>query len=151
MAINVTPAASPSDGMKLTDFLARLTIKDEERDGWLAKCPGHDDSKASLRITVSEDSGKVLLKCRAGCDNPHIMESMSLSIKDLASMVDDTNAEHSTSSNDALPEESAIAELGDQLNTWALDLDTPWAATPWPTPLSALASSRRMLAVSGWA
>ena len=111
--------------MKLTDFLARLTLKDEERDGWLAKCPGHDDSKASLRITVSEDSGKVLLKCRAGCDNPHIMESMGLTIKDLASMVDDTNGEHSTSSNDDLPEESAIAELGDQLNTWALDLDGP--------------------------
>ena len=125
MAINVTPAASPSDGMPLSAFLARLTIKDEERDGWLAKCPGHDDSKASLRITVSEDSGKVLLKCRAGCDNPHIMESMGLTIKDLASMVDDTNGEHSTSSNDDLPEESAIAELGDQLNTWALDLDGP--------------------------
>lgn len=124
MAINVSPAAS-GDGMKLTEFLSRLTVKNEEHDGWLAKCPGHDDSKPSLRITVSEDSGKVLLKCRVGCDNPHIMASMGLTIKDLASMVDDTNGEHSTTSNDALPEESAIAELGDQLNTWALDLDTP--------------------------
>lgn len=128
MVIKIASTPSGEPGMKLSDFLARLTIKDEERDGWLAKCPGHDDSKASLRVTVSEDSGKILLKCRAGCDNPHIMESMGLTIADLAGMVDDTNAEHSTASTDALPEEPAIAELGRQLDTWALDLDTPLGA-----------------------
>lgn len=128
MSIKVSDSPS-GDGISLHDFLAKLTIAEEERDGWLCKCPAHDDSKASLRVTVSEDSGKVLLKCRAGCSNTEVMEALGLTIKDLASMkADPEEAEHTTASNDALPEESAIAELGDQLNTWALDLDGPLGA-----------------------
>ena len=35
-------------------------------DGWVARCPGHGDRRASLSI-ASGDDGKVLLKCHAGC------------------------------------------------------------------------------------
>jgi putative DNA primase/helicase len=130
MTIKVTDAPSgDGDGLSLQDFLAKLEVREEERDGWLCKCPAHDDDKASLRVTVSEESGKVLLKCRAGCSNTKVMRALGLSIKDLAAMkADPESAEHTTASNDDLPEESAIAELGDQLNTWALDLDSPLGA-----------------------
>jgi putative DNA primase/helicase len=124
MAINVSGPSSSSDGMSLQDFLAKLDVREEERDGWLCRCPGHNDAKASLRVTVSEDTGKVLLKCRAGCSNTKVMKALGLTIKDLAAMkADPETAEHSTASNDALPEEATIAELGSQLNSWALDLD----------------------------
>ncbi|AVR56709.1 DNA primase/helicase [Microbacterium phage Didgeridoo] len=130
MSIKVTDSPSGDDEpLNLQDFLAKLEVREEERDGWLCRCPAHDDAKASLRVTVSEETGKVLLKCRAGCSNTKVMKALGLSIKDLAAMkADPEAAEHTTSSNDALPEESAIAELGDQLNTWALDLDTPLGA-----------------------
>jgi len=128
MTIKVSDTPS-GDGITLEEFLSKLQVAEEERDGWLCKCPGHDDDKASLRVTVSEESGKVLLKCRAGCSNTKVMKALGLTIKDLAAMkADPDSAEHTTASNDALPEEAAIAELGDQLNTWALDLDTPLGA-----------------------
>lgn len=127
MAINVP--SSSDGGMSLQDFLSKLDVREEERDGWLCRCPGHDDAKASLRVTVSEDTGKVLLKCRAGCSNTKVMKALGMTIKDLAAMhADPETAEHSTASNDALPEEAAIAALGQQLNAWALDLDTPHGA-----------------------
>ncbi|AVR57200.1 DNA primase/helicase [Microbacterium phage Kieran] len=128
MTIKVSDTPS-GDGITLEEFLSKLQVAEEERDGWLCKCPAHDDDKASLRVTVSEESGKVLLKCRAGCSNTKVMKALGLTIKDLAAMkANPSEAEHTTASNDALPEESAIAELGDQLNTWALDLDTPLGA-----------------------
>lgn len=37
-----------------------------ERDGWKAKCPAHEDSSPSLRITHG-NNGRTLLTCRAGC------------------------------------------------------------------------------------
>jgi putative DNA primase/helicase len=115
--------------MTLDEFLQKLEVTEDEKDGWLAKCPGHDDTKASLRVTVSEKTGKVLLKCRAGCSSPKVMKALGMSMRDLAAMkADPEEAAHSTASEDALPEDSEIAALGEQLNTWALDLDTPAGA-----------------------
>jgi putative DNA primase/helicase len=37
-----------------------------ERDGWKAKCPAHEDTSPSLRITQGQQ-GRTLLNCRAGC------------------------------------------------------------------------------------
>lgn len=71
--------------MLLTDFLDRLTDLHEEADGWLARCPGHGDSKPSLRVAVST-RGKVLLKCRAGCATSAVLDAMSLTFGDLGNM-----------------------------------------------------------------
>ncbi|UGL61853.1 DNA primase/helicase [Microbacterium phage Franklin22] len=123
MAITVSSSGGGASNISLEDFLAKLTIAEEEHDGWLCKCPGHDDSKASLRVTVSEESGKVLLKCRAGCTNTKIMKALGLTIKDLAGMkADPTEAEHTTASTDALPDAATIADLGTMLDGWAKDL-----------------------------
>ena len=45
------------------------------------KCPVHYDSKASL--TISEDKGKLLLHCHAGCGTKDILEEVGLSFQDL--------------------------------------------------------------------
>ena len=46
------------------------------------KCPVHTDNKASL--TISEQRGKILLHCHAGCETEDILKSVGLSFKDLA-------------------------------------------------------------------
>src|SRR5690606_35330076 len=83
--------------MTLSDFpSARPTLADlteklgddfvAEDDGRVYHCPAHDDSKPSLRVSVSAESGRVLLKCRAGCSNTKVMEAVGMTISDLATM-----------------------------------------------------------------
>lgn len=50
-------------------------------NSYQAKCPAHDDRKASLTITDAGD--KILLHCHAGCTTQAIVNSMGLSMKDL--------------------------------------------------------------------
>jgi hypothetical protein len=40
-------------------------------DGWIARCPAHDDRHASLSIT--EKNGKVLVHCHAGCSQDAVV------------------------------------------------------------------------------
>jgi hypothetical protein len=40
-------------------------------EGWLAKCPAHDDRTPSLSITEGDD-GRVLLFCHAGCPTENV-------------------------------------------------------------------------------
>lgn len=77
--------ATPASPVKLSAFLDKLTGLDREHDGFVAVCPAHSDSHASLRITVS-DKNKVLVRCRAGCDTPDVMEAVDLTMADLATM-----------------------------------------------------------------
>src|SRR5436190_144276 len=50
--------------------------------GWLARCPAHEDRKASLSIGVGE-AGRILLKCHAGCDLDDILAAAYLDYADL--------------------------------------------------------------------
>jgi len=47
-----------------------------------AKCPAHEDGKASLAIKAGDD-GRVLLKCHAGCANTDIVERLGMRLSDL--------------------------------------------------------------------
>lgn len=47
-----------------------------------ACCPGHDDRKASLSISIGNDS-KILLHCHAGCSREQILEPLGLKDRDL--------------------------------------------------------------------
>ena len=49
-------------------------------NGWQARCPSHDDAKASL--SIAEDGGKTLL-CQAGCATMEIVQAMGLPMADL--------------------------------------------------------------------
>lgn len=45
--------------------------------GWTARCPSHDDRRASLSIREGNE-GRVLLKCFAGCEYAAIMAALEL-------------------------------------------------------------------------
>ena len=42
--------------------------------GWMVRCPAHKDRNPSLHI--SEQDGKVLVKCFAGCDQVDVIEAL---------------------------------------------------------------------------
>ena len=56
-----------------SDLASKLNAK-QTRDGeWLARCPAHDDKRASLHIT--EKGGKLLVHCFAGCTFEAILKA----------------------------------------------------------------------------
>ena len=68
--------------MEFREILNRFSEVTAEHDGFVALCPSHSDSHPSLRITVS--NGKVLLKCRAGCQTTDVIAAVGLSFADLS-------------------------------------------------------------------
>jgi putative DNA primase/helicase len=68
---------SPIDGV-----LARLEGVRKSGGGFMARCPAHEDRTASLSVSAGND-GRVLLKCHAGCANPHIVAKIGLKLADL--------------------------------------------------------------------
>lgn len=65
------------------DFVQLLQkVKPRGKDKWMACCPAHDDSDPSLAV-ASTPSGKILLKCYAGCSALEITQSLGLGLPDL--------------------------------------------------------------------
>jgi len=54
--------------------------------GWTAKCPAHEDSKPSLSIT--QQNGKILLHCFAGCTIEAICAQLGIPVADLSTAED---------------------------------------------------------------
>ncbi len=52
------------------------------RGGWMARCPAHDDHRASLSIGAGDD-GRVLLHCHARCTPDAICAAAGLVLRDL--------------------------------------------------------------------
>lgn len=108
----------------LTDFLARFDEEPEgDRDGYRLHCPAHEDSQASLRVTVS-DAGKVLVKCRAGCATADVLKAKGLTMRDLATMTaSDEEIDFSrATSTDAPASVEDVARLAVDLDRWAAAL-----------------------------
>ena len=63
--------------MKIADFLSRFDAVMEDREGYVARCPAHGDSRPSLRIWVGDDN-KIRLKCRAGCETADVLKAVQL-------------------------------------------------------------------------
>jgi Protein of unknown function (DUF3987) len=51
-------------------------------DGWIARCPAHDDHKPSLSISEGAD-GRALLICHAGCTTEAVVAALGLTLSDL--------------------------------------------------------------------
>jgi putative DNA primase/helicase len=49
---------------------------------YLARCPVHEDRRASLAVRELPD-GRVLIHCHAGCATLHVLEALRLSFRDL--------------------------------------------------------------------
>ena len=65
-------------------ILSLLPDATKSGTGWTARCPAHEDSRASLSISEG-DAGRVLLRCFAGCPVDAICEAVGLKIADLFS------------------------------------------------------------------
>ena len=68
--------------MTVNEFLSRLDGVKGGHGQWTAKCPAHDDRRASLSVSVGE-GGRVLLNCHAGCSTEDICAALGLTVKDL--------------------------------------------------------------------
>ncbi len=66
----------------ITDVLGLLKGVKSERGGYRALCPAHDDHDPSLGVTEGRD-GRVLLKCRAGCETADVIRAIGLTFRDL--------------------------------------------------------------------
>ena len=62
--------------------LSKLLDAKKNGRGWTARCPAHDDRRASLSIGEGED-GQVLLHCHAGCQVRDICTAMGITQADL--------------------------------------------------------------------
>jgi len=49
---------------------------------WSARCPGHEDSHASLSVATGSDD-RVLIKCHAGCETESVVAAMGVTMADL--------------------------------------------------------------------
>lgn len=69
--------------MDIHEFCSRLEhVKPKGDKGFIARCPHHEDKKASLSISQGED-GRILLHCFANCDPRDIVADLGLKIADL--------------------------------------------------------------------
>lgn len=106
--------------MTLSELLSRLSDVEETPDGFLVHCPAHNDSKQSLRLTVS-DAGKVLMRCRAGCKTSAVVEALGLTMRDLATMTaGDVSLEHTASAQDVPASPADVAALAVRLDGYNL-------------------------------
>src|SRR4051812_923527 len=69
-------AAMPRDKDTITaeDLAGKLGGKRYGK-GWRCLCPAHDDHEPSLDITEGKD-GKILVKCRAGCEQTAVIDAL---------------------------------------------------------------------------
>lgn len=64
--------------MAIDQLLSRLDgVKRTGKDRWLARCPAHDDKRASLSISELSD-GRVLCHCFALCDVQSVLAAVGL-------------------------------------------------------------------------
>lgn len=69
--------------MKISEFTSLLTNVRQTAPGrWQARCPAHEDKRASLSVAAGED-GRILLKCHAGCELGDIVSALGLKASDL--------------------------------------------------------------------
>ncbi len=50
--------------------------------GWMARCPAHEDRRASLSVSEGQD-GRILLRCHAGCETENICAALGIKVADL--------------------------------------------------------------------
>ena len=67
--------------MLVEEFLSRLNGARKSGDEWRARCPGHEDRKASL--SVGAHDGKILVHCHAGCTVESICGAIGIKMSDL--------------------------------------------------------------------
>jgi len=65
----------------LSDLLTKLDGVRKSGDEWSARCPAHEDGKASLSVAAND--GKILIYCHAGCAIESICGAIGIKMSDL--------------------------------------------------------------------
>jgi putative DNA primase/helicase len=65
----------------LAELLTRLVNVKSSGGQFTARCPSHDDEENSLSVT--EEGGRILLHCHAGCSPAQVCAALDLKLKDL--------------------------------------------------------------------
>ena len=81
--------------MTISELLPRLECVSGSGTQYSARCPAHEDKKASLSVSVGEKG--VLLNCHAGCTVEQITASLGLTASDL--FYNSTNASKQTTAS----------------------------------------------------
>ncbi len=68
--------------MRIDEFIQHLDGVKPDSNGYIARCPAHDDTTPSLSISTG-DGGRILLKCHTGCSTGAVLAAVSLEMKDL--------------------------------------------------------------------
>ena len=102
----------------LQQVLERLPGAKPTGSGWVARCPGHDDRRASLSISAGDD-GRVLLHCFAGCTTEQVVTALGLTLSDLFSEPSPRPSRNGKPHGGSKPRtlataEAAVAELARQ-------------------------------------
>ncbi len=81
-----TLPARPEGGraMRAKEFLDLLEGVARSGEGWMVRCPAHDDKHPSLKIDEG-DNGGIVLHCFTGCTNEQIVTALGLQMSDLMS------------------------------------------------------------------
>lgn len=95
-------------------LLSKLPDARKAGKGWSARCPAHEDGKASLSVSAGGD-GAALVKCHAGCDTAAILSAIGLKLSDLfapkTSATPTYNGKPATSGRMFATANEAVAEL----------------------------------------
>jgi len=83
--------------LSLEDVLNRVSGARKCGSGFIARCPSHDDRRASLSIATGSD-GKILLRCHAGCSFHSICEALGVRESELFGASPDVPAKKSAPS-----------------------------------------------------
>lgn len=62
---------------------ARIELTESGDGQWTARCPAHDDNRASLCIGVISSNGTLGVKCQAGCATKDVLAALGMQFKDL--------------------------------------------------------------------
>ncbi|MHB9037387.1 MAG: hypothetical protein ACYC64_12035, partial [Armatimonadota bacterium] len=63
-------------------ILSRLQGAKKSGNGYIARCPAHDDQQASLSVSEGEE-GQCLIHCHAGCETTDVLAAIGLKLADL--------------------------------------------------------------------
>jgi AAA domain len=71
------------DGSAVVDMvLGKLSGVRKQAGYWMARCPAHEDAKASLSVKRGTEQ-PVILHCHAGCDHRDILAELGLTVADV--------------------------------------------------------------------
>lgn len=80
--MTIQKAGCYEGGDKLSEILSLLDGVTGSGNQYSARCPAHDDKRASLSISTGND-GRILLHCHAGCDISDVLDALGIEKSEL--------------------------------------------------------------------